>query len=67
MRGSKISALAQPYRFYLLKRVQDEFAGLYAADKLEVQSMLSACNMSEILDIKLNRDIGRHNNLEVWA
>ena len=33
----------------------------------DVQSLLSACNMSELLNIKINRDIGRHNNLEVWV
>jgi hypothetical protein len=29
--------------------------------------MLSACNMSELLNIKINREISRHNNLEVWV
>jgi hypothetical protein len=67
LRGTHISALAQPYRFYLLKRVQDEFAGLDATAQEDVQSLLSACNMSELLNIKINRDIGRHNNLEVWV
>ena len=67
IRGTNISALAQPYRFYLLKRVQDEFAGLDAVAQAEVQSLLSACNMSELLNIKINRNIGRHDNLEVWV
>ncbi len=67
IRGTPISALAQPYRFYLLKRVQDEFAGLDAMAQEDVQSLLSACNMSELLNIKINRDIGRHANLEVWV
>ena len=67
IRGTQISALAQPYRFYLLKRVQDEFAGLDAAAQEDVQSLLSACNMCELLNIKIDREIGRNNNLEVWV
>ena len=67
IRGTPISALAQPYRFYLLKRVQDEYAGLDATAQEDVQSLLSACNMAELLNIKISRDIGRHANLEVWV
>lgn len=67
IRGTPISALAQPYRFYLLKRVQDEYAGLDAVAQAEVQSLLSACNMSELLNLKINREIGRRDNLEVWV
>lgn len=66
VRGTKISALAQPYRFFLLKRVQDGFTRLDAAAQQEVQTLLSACDMSELLNIKLVRDIGRNKNLEVW-
>jgi len=66
VRGVTINALAQPYRFYLLKRVQDEFASLGDQDQKDVANMLTACDMSELLDIKISREIGRENNLEVW-
>jgi len=66
LRGVTINALAQPYRFYLLKRVQDEYAALNDSDKNDVVELLTACNMVELLDLKLDRDIGRANNLEVW-
>lgn len=66
IRGTTINALAQPYRFYLLKRVQDEFNNLNEADKSDVMDMLDLGDMSEILNCTLSRDIGRNNNLEVW-
>lgn len=67
LRGQTISALAQPYRFYLLQRVQDSYAGLAVAEKERVDEMLSACGMSDVLSIKLDRRIERSDNLEVWA
>lgn len=66
LRGATVNALAQPFRFYLLKRVQDEFESLGEQDQHSVADLLSACDMTEILDLKLARDIGRANNLEVW-
>ena len=66
LRGVTINALAQPYRFYLLKRVQDEYASLDDSDKRDIFDLLTACNMAELLDLKLDREIGRANNLEVW-
>ena len=62
-----ISAIAQPYRFYLLQRVQDEFALLEETDQTAVENLLKECGMSEVLDLKLNRKIGRENNREVWC
>ena len=66
IRGTTINAMAQPYRFYLLKRVQDEFAQLDESSQTEVQTLLSDCDMSDVLNIKLTREIGRSDNLEVW-
>ena len=66
VRGVTINALAQPYRFYLLKRVQDEFASLDDQEQKDVVHLLTACGMSALLDLKLSREIGRENNLEVW-
>ena len=66
MRGITINALAQPYRFYLLKRVQDEYATLDESAQKDVAELLTACDMSTMLDIKLSREIGRKNNLEIW-
>ena len=66
VRGTVVSALAQPYRFYLLKRAQDEYAALDADDRHSLDAMLESCNMTVLLDATLTRDIGRKDNLEVW-
>jgi len=66
VRGQTISALAQPYRFYLLQRVQAAYANLAASDRDAVGHMLEACGMSEVLAITLQRQLGRADNLEVW-
>jgi glutathione S-transferase len=64
--GTTIPALAQPYRYYLLKRVQDVYASLDTNDKVAVDAMLEACNMAPVLSATLTRDVGLQNNLEVW-
>ena len=64
--GTEISVAAQPFRFYVLKRVQDEFEALEEAGRAAAVELLSACGMRELLDLKLTRAIGRRNNLEVW-
>lgn len=65
--GTMIKAEAQPFRFYLLKRMQDEFEALENQDQKLVKSMLEDTGMTELLDMKLSRSIGRDNNLEVWV
>ena len=67
LRGQTVSALAQPYRFYLLQRVQAVYAGLAEQDRALVIDMLDASGMSEVLSITLDRQIGRAENLEVWT
>lgn len=66
LRGKPISALAQPYRFYRLKRAQDEYAAMGEADKAALEATLDACNMTPILNAALTRQIGWQDNREVW-
>lgn len=66
LRGKTVSALVQPYRFYLLQRVQAIYAGLDNAGRAGVNEMLEACGMSAIVTAQLDRRIGRADNLEVW-
>ena len=66
VRGTTVNAIAQPYRFYLLKRVQDEVKGLPEKDRDAVEAMLEACDMRDLLSMTLSREIGRKNNREVW-
>lgn len=66
VQGVRVSAMAQPFRFFMLKKMQDEFFSLKRDEQSEVAAMLSTCDMSELINLKLSREIGRHNNLEVW-
>ena len=66
LRGIPITAMAQPFRFHVLKRVQDEFEALPEPERSDVRELLHACDMAAVLDYKLTRGIGRANNLEVW-
>ncbi|MCX2980919.1 glutathione S-transferase family protein [Halieaceae bacterium IMCC14734] len=66
VRGQSMTAIAQPYRFYLLQRVQEEYAALAADEQASVKQLLEACGMSAVLAITLQRSLGRANNLEVW-
>ncbi len=64
--GTGIEVIAQPFRFHVLKRVQDEFDALEEPARTEAASLLAACGMEELLEMRLTREIGRANNLEVW-
>ena len=64
--GQSITAFAQPYRFFLLNRVQDHYLSLAPTEQVEVDRLLDECNMSEVLQLRLNRKIGRLGNREVW-
>lgn len=64
--GSRFDAVAQPFRFYVLKRMQDVYEALSESEQEDVRQLLAACDMSDLLNLKLTRDIGRANNLEVW-
>jgi len=66
LRGQSITAVAQPYRFCMLQRVQDAYAALDAGARARVDGMLGSCGLSEMLTIRLERRLGRADNLEVW-
>ena len=50
----------------MLKRMQDTYDALDDTNKNELDTLLSSCNMHEVLDMRLTREIGRHNNLAAW-
>ena len=64
--GQSITALAQPYCFFLLKRVQDHYLALPSAEQAGVDGLLDACGMTEVMQLTLDREIGRLHNREVW-
>ena len=66
LRGESINALAQPYRFFLLQRIQDLYAALPNDERVGVDALLSRCDMAPILTATLSRRIVRSDNLEVW-
>ena len=43
-----------------------EFASLDDTDQKKVADLLHKCDMNSLLDIRLTREIGRENNMEVW-
>ena len=66
VRGQELSSVAQPYRFYLLQRVQANYDSLDVNDKASVDEMLASCGMSDLLASRLDRQLGHVDNLEVW-
>ena len=61
-----IIAGAQPYRFFLLQRVQDFYEQVDIKDRQQLESLLADCNLESLLGVKLSRRLGRDDNLEVW-
>ena len=57
---------AQPYRFYLLQRVQDYFATLSSDDQANVLCLLERCGLDTVLEMTLDRRLGHQDNLDVW-
>ena len=66
VQGVQFDTMAQPFRFYVLKRMQDAFASMSETAQEDVRNLLASCGMSDLLALRLIRDIGRANNLEVW-
>jgi glutathione S-transferase len=66
IRETTISAIAQPYRFYLLSRVHNYVDSLTGSDKESVLELLQSCGMHELMQMRLSREIGRYDNREVW-
>lgn len=66
VRSESISALVQPYRFYLLARAQDAFDALGDADCASLAGQLDRAGIMPVMSARLDRDIRRADNLEVW-
>lgn len=66
LRGKTFSSMAQPYRFYLLNRVQKSYEKLDKSTQEEVDALLDACGMTAIIGTTLSRQIGLVENMEVW-
>jgi hypothetical protein len=66
VRGEEFQAVAQPYRFYMLQKVQALFAALDADEQADVAAYFEACGIRELLDIRLDRQVGLADNLDIW-
>jgi len=64
--GMSIEAIAQPYRFFLLERVQRAVDGLEGEAREAVRELLSRCDMLGVLEARLDRGVDWDGNREVW-
>jgi len=67
LRGTKITALAQPWRFFLLARMQKAFNELGDGPKEEVRALMQNLGLEPLLFLTIDREVKRHDNLEVWG
>ncbi|MFK8050929.1 MAG: glutathione S-transferase N-terminal domain-containing protein [Halioglobus sp.] len=66
VREQLISSVAQPYRFFLLQKLHDIYDAMGSEDRTSTESMLARAGLAGLLSIRLDRRIGREDNLEVW-
>jgi len=67
IRGVPVKTLAQPYRFFLLQRLQNAYAAMDETGQAAARSLLTEVEAAFLLSLSLDREIRRHDNLEVWA
>jgi hypothetical protein len=65
LRGTTINALAQPYRIFLLQRLQDACAAMSADDRRAVEELLAEVGLRPLLQIHTRRRVERANHREV--
>lgn len=64
--GTPVSAMAQPYRFYLLARAQELREKMDETTRAELDALLEQAGMRALIDAKLTRSMGFQDNREVW-
>lgn len=67
LRGTKVTALAQPWRFFLLGRMQKAFNELDEPPKEEVRDLIRDLDLESLLTLTIDRRVRRHDHLEVWG
>jgi len=65
-KSQTLKAIVQPFRFYLLQRVFAEYDEQDEAGRKALDELLVRCDMGDLMTLRINRSIGRENNLEVW-
>lgn len=66
VRGQTIKAIAQPFRFYLSQRLFAIYDEASDAQRGELDDLLASVGMSDLMNLRLTRQIGRQDNLEIW-
>ena len=64
-RGKTIHALAQPYRIFLLQRLQDACNAMSDEDRRAVEELLEEVGLDPLLQIRTQRRVERANHREV--
>jgi len=67
LRGTRISALAQPWRFFLLARIQKAFNELEDNAREEVGAFMQGLGLESLLTLTIDREVKRHDHLEAWG
>jgi hypothetical protein len=64
-RGRTIDALAQPYRIFLLQRLQDHCQAMPADHRRAVEELLAETGLGPLLEIRTRRRVERARHREV--
>jgi glutathione S-transferase len=64
-RGSTVNALAQPYRIFLVQRLQDACNAMLADDRRSVAELLGEVGLGPLLEIRTRRRVERAQHREV--
>ena len=65
--GVQISSVAQPFRFYLLERLQRIYEEADESEQGTTLNLFKSCNMHSLLYMKLTRAVLIQNNPEFWG
>ena len=65
--GVQINSIAQPFRFFLLERLQRIYIDADESEQASISELLKSCDMHSLLEMKLIRTVEMQNNLEVWS
>ncbi len=66
-RGTEISSVVMPYRFYLAQKLWDHFDDCTEADQTSIRNLFSQTGLAAFLDKRPSRRVLRKDYHEVWG
>ncbi|WP_372749927.1 hypothetical protein [Litorivivens sp.] len=66
-RGTRLSTLVMPYRFYLLQFLQQHFDESSDDARRDIESVYAQTGLASVLTLRTRRPVERRNHLEVWG